>query len=176
MLTPDERAGRAGNAAAALSNRAAVNLDLALTDTQLADATEELSLLLRSIPQCLLERGPSLDLALRRYEQIWLPLVAQSHSVDMAPPPDVAWVWLCHQLAPNHYEEDTKKLVDVVPPRSPSALQRGTIERPAGLLRLRVTFTPMSNRRSCARTTRYVTAEAARTTHAHYTRTTSPIT
>ena len=44
-----------------------------------------------------------LDLeSLRRYKHLWLPLV-NSHSVDLIPPPDIAWLWHCHRLAPRDY-------------------------------------------------------------------------
>ncbi len=47
--------------------------------------------------------------AVRRYEQCWLPLVAahaatRARSV-LAPPLDVAWVWLLHVLDPVNYAE-----------------------------------------------------------------------
>ena len=45
--------------------------------------------------------------AVRRYETCWLPLVAahaatRARSV-LAPPLDVAWVWLVHALDPQNY-------------------------------------------------------------------------
>jgi Glycine-rich domain-containing protein-like len=47
--------------------------------------------------------------AVRRYETCWLPLVAahaatRARSV-IAPPLDVAWVWLLHALDPVNYAE-----------------------------------------------------------------------
>jgi hypothetical protein len=47
--------------------------------------------------------------AVRRYETCWLPLVA-AHAATrarslLAPPLDVAWVWLLHALDPVHYAE-----------------------------------------------------------------------
>ena len=43
------------------------------------------------------------------------------------PPPDVAWVWLVHQLAPERYAEDTTKLLggEIAKPRPLSAWLRG---------------------------------------------------
>ncbi|KAG0482307.1 hypothetical protein HPP92_010391 [Vanilla planifolia] len=48
--------------------------------------------------------------AIRRYEEIWLPLVANistdsSSSPMILPPPDVDWVWLCHCLDPESYRK-----------------------------------------------------------------------
>jgi hypothetical protein len=52
-----------------------------------------------------------------RYINKWLPLMAhhQKEATDtkmptsmmMIPPPDVAWLWHCHRLAPKHYEAYT---------------------------------------------------------------------
>jgi hypothetical protein len=47
----------------------------------------------------------------RRYKDLWLPLVAKSYESErvvrnqLAPPPDIAWLWHCHRLAPAKYEE-----------------------------------------------------------------------
>ena len=60
--------------------------------------------------------------SLRRYQELWLPLVATvatKANADTAlastpttttiteqllyPPPDIAWLWHCHRLAPKHY-------------------------------------------------------------------------
>jgi hypothetical protein len=53
----------------------------------------------------------------RRYSKLWLPLVAtQLHKDDkhskhicLIPPPDVAWLWHCHRLAPFHYAHYVKQ-------------------------------------------------------------------
>ena len=45
---------------------------------------------------------PSL-VSLRRYRDIWLPLVHQCNDTQLIPPPDVAWLWHCHRLAPKDY-------------------------------------------------------------------------
>ncbi|KAI6233015.1 hypothetical protein M3Y99_00962400 [Aphelenchoides fujianensis] len=46
--------------------------------------------------------------AIRRYEQIWLPMQkAKTGGMDaVIPPLDVHWVWHCHILSPTHYQED----------------------------------------------------------------------
>jgi len=61
---------------------------------------------------------PSLK-SLQRYTELWLPMVAKEVK-SMVPPPDVAWLWHCHRLAPGHYERYVLsrfgKLVEAVPP------------------------------------------------------------
>ena len=111
----------------ALSITAVPDLALSITAEELLCATEDLLFLLRAVPPCLLKRGPELTHALWRYEKIWLPLAAQATPDDstvVVPPPDVAWVWLCHQLAPEHYVKDVTALCRSVPTRLPSDRQR----------------------------------------------------
>jgi hypothetical protein len=49
--------------------------------------------------------------AIRRYERLWLPLLAANGRRDgadgagLAAPLDVAWVWWCHSLAPLRYRQ-----------------------------------------------------------------------
>ena len=43
--------------------------------------------------------------SLLRYVDCWLPLVDKHPSTPLIPPPDVAWLWHCHRLAPKDYEE-----------------------------------------------------------------------
>ena len=51
--------------------------------------------------------GPEVANAIRRYEFLWLPLVAEFGSrVQLEPPLDIAWVWHCHMLAPYNYHKD----------------------------------------------------------------------
>ena len=59
--------------------------------------------------------GPTVKNAIRRYEQIWLPLVAETKAKELAPPLDVHWVWHVHMLAPYFYEKDCLRMVNVVP-------------------------------------------------------------
>jgi Glycine-rich domain-containing protein-like len=55
--------------------------------------------------------SPAAIESIRRYQDLWLPLVAatsgqgsnKSVTVLLFPPPDIAWVWHCHRLAPKHY-------------------------------------------------------------------------
>jgi hypothetical protein len=48
--------------------------------------------------------------SLRRYRNLWLPLIDFSYDdttlreKDLIPPPDVAWLWHCHRLAPEAYK------------------------------------------------------------------------
>jgi Glycine-rich domain-containing protein-like len=64
---------------------------------------------------------PRLMESLRRYQDLWLPLVAATSVmpasyctgssttppalllIQLIPPPDIAWVWHCHRLAPKQY-------------------------------------------------------------------------
>lgn len=64
--------------------------------------------------------GPVSPASLDRYLDLWLPLVAAAsgttatsissnkgdcrHHQSLIPPPDIAWLWHCHRLAPLHYE------------------------------------------------------------------------
>ena len=58
----------------------------------------------------LLSHEVVLAAAIRRYERLWLPLLA-AHGRDggdgagLAAPLDVAWVWWCHSLAPHPYRK-----------------------------------------------------------------------
>ena len=47
--------------------------------------------------------------SLRRYHDLWLPLVASHKEHELIPPPDVAWLWHCHRLAPNQYNHYVKQ-------------------------------------------------------------------
>jgi Glycine-rich domain-containing protein-like len=44
-------------------------------------------------------------LSLQRYVHCWLPLVQKHPHLLLIPPADVAWLWHCHRLAPEDYEE-----------------------------------------------------------------------
>ena len=52
------------------------------------------------------------DHSLRRYLNFWVPLVAeaQKRNQQVIPPPDIAWMWHCHRLAPYRYSEHVKGL------------------------------------------------------------------
>ena len=58
----------------------------------------------------LLSHEAVLAAAIRRYERLWLPLLA-AHGRDggdgagLAAPLDIAWVWWCHSLAPHPYRK-----------------------------------------------------------------------
>ncbi|XP_057550738.1 glycine-rich domain-containing protein 1 isoform X1 [Amaranthus tricolor] len=57
---------------------------------------------------------PTLLEAIRRYEDLWMPLIAdltvgQNHRPPMILPPfDIEWIWYCHTLKPAHYREYCK--------------------------------------------------------------------
>ena len=52
--------------------------------------------------------------SLRRYTQLWLPLVNDHPEKELIPPPDIAWLWHCHRLAPRDYERYVKERFGVV--------------------------------------------------------------
>jgi hypothetical protein len=41
--------------------------------------------------------------SLRRYRDLWLTLVVEHADKELIPPPDIAWLWHCHRLAPYRY-------------------------------------------------------------------------
>ncbi|CAL4111640.1 unnamed protein product [Meganyctiphanes norvegica] len=76
-----------------------------------------------------LYRGPVVKQALRRYEQVWLPLAASHKDGEfLLPPEDVHWVWLVHMLAPVQYKKNCQTVVGkLIDHRlvTTKALQRG---------------------------------------------------
>ena len=46
---------------------------------------------------------PTTTRSLNRYLHNWLPLIVNDPSTPTIPPPDVAWLWHCHRLAPRKY-------------------------------------------------------------------------
>lgn len=77
--------------------------------------------------------GPYAVEAARRYEQIWLPMLAQGSSLcdsfSAIPPLDVAFTWLVHRLNPAAYAADIKRIFGEE--KSASALSRGYNSRQA---------------------------------------------
>ena len=71
---------------------------------------------LETVDQCPVLSDPSvLSSAVRRYESIWLPLVAAAINPNsLSPPLDVHWIWHCHMLSPYDYQADCKRLVGKV--------------------------------------------------------------
>lgn len=63
--------------------------------------------------------------SLRRYTELWLPLVAKRPLEPMVPPADVAWLWHCHRLAPGRYTAFIKGRfnINVLDPYCPFTLQ-----------------------------------------------------
>lgn len=47
--------------------------------------------------------------SLRRYRDLWLPLVSQNRGAQLVPPVDIAWLWHCHRLAPFRYTSYCKQ-------------------------------------------------------------------
>ncbi len=51
-----------------------------------------------------LYNGPYSPVAVARYTHVWLPMLAgHPDPTSLVPPLDVAYVWLCHRLAPERY-------------------------------------------------------------------------
>lgn len=79
--------------------------------------------------------GPVLKNAIRRYEHLWLPLIALQQRMygrtNLAAPLDIAWVWHVHMLAPHHYEKDCDNIVSGLVDHYPVTPR----QRQAGLLR-----------------------------------------
>lgn len=59
------------------------------------------------------ERGNAIFAqAMRRYRDIWLPLVANYPKVPLVPPSDIAFLWHCHRLCPLVYVKYCQKHFD----------------------------------------------------------------
>ncbi|XP_057306301.1 uncharacterized protein LOC130644637 [Hydractinia symbiolongicarpus] len=64
---------------------------------------------------------PVLQNAVYRYENYWLPLVAEK--CEFLPAPlDIEWVWHCHILNPVAYVEDCRRIVNTVVDHKPMFL------------------------------------------------------
>ena len=59
----------------------------------------------------LLTNPDLLALSIRRYEQLWLPLVDEYRSEQLVPPIDIAWMWYCHMLSPLSYRRDCRLIL-----------------------------------------------------------------
>ena len=53
--------------------------------------------------------------AIRRYETIWLPLLAENPGVSLEAPLDVHWVWHVHMLCPKKYAADCESIIGMIP-------------------------------------------------------------
>lgn len=63
-------------------------------------------------------QGAYLKEALRRYEQLWLPLLASQRRAggawqQLVPPLDVAFIWHLHRLHPSAYETDCAAVLEL---------------------------------------------------------------
>ena len=52
-----------------------------------------------------------LELSIRRYEQLWFPLVDENRSTQIVAPIDIAWMWYCHMLCPLAYRRDCRLIL-----------------------------------------------------------------
>lgn len=92
--------------------------------------------------------GPVLKNAIRRYEHLWLPLIAHQQRIhertNLAAPLDIAWVWHVHMLAPHYYEKDCDNIVSGLVdhyPLTPRQRQAG-LQRPKRVWEKRYPFEP----------------------------------
>ena len=69
-----------------------------------------------------LSSEPVIRNAIYRYEQYWLPLVAEYEEIFLPAPLDIEWVWHCHILNPSQYRIDCTKIVNKVVDHRPYKL------------------------------------------------------
>eukprot|EP00522_Entomoneis_paludosa_P003777 CAMPEP_0172475808 /NCGR_PEP_ID=MMETSP1065-20121228/70059_1 /TAXON_ID=265537 /ORGANISM="Amphiprora paludosa, Strain CCMP125" /LENGTH=563 /DNA_ID=CAMNT_0013234023 /DNA_START=190 /DNA_END=1878 /DNA_ORIENTATION=+ len=95
-----------------------------LNSTELVShATKHIAFLRQLHAQGISLEQPS-SKSIDRYLNVWLPLVAADNHDNAPsariPPPEVAWLWHCHRLAPFQYEKYTTKrfgkILEAVPP------------------------------------------------------------
>ncbi|KAG2317031.1 hypothetical protein Bca4012_067928 [Brassica carinata] len=89
-------------------------LDAVRIGTNIVSAARRLIVLLKSIGDCQwLHHPPVISEAIRRYEELWMPLIsdltAGSKPPIILPPLDVEWVWFCHSLNPVSYRDYCQK-------------------------------------------------------------------
>ncbi|KAJ0254474.1 Enolase [Hirschfeldia incana] len=89
-------------------------LDAIRIGTDIVSAARRLIVLLRSIGDCQwLHHPPVISEAIRRYEELWMPLISDltvgSKPPIILPPLDVEWVWFCHSLNPVSYRDYCQK-------------------------------------------------------------------
>ena len=101
----------AGNNIHLVFREKSINISL-----DLVDAARKQLVFLREVDKHPdLYSGDLVRKAIRRYEQMWLPLAAEHNGKEIAPPLDVHWVWHVHMLAPYYYEKDCLEIVKCVP-------------------------------------------------------------
>lgn len=106
---------------------------LSYSTDDLVEASQKHVSFLRAMHRLGTSISPVSSRSLDRYTQLWLPLVAAAYTQvktdtnaatateasqvtpndgslpGLVPPPDVAWLWHCHRLAPLHYKEYVTK-------------------------------------------------------------------
>ena len=94
-----------------LSDRSSISLDLVAASQNLLQFLEVVD------KSGDLYEGPNVSNALRRYETIWLPLLAslpEPAREAILPPLDVYWIWVVHMLSPTAYRRDCEAVVGCV--------------------------------------------------------------
>ncbi|XP_023643909.1 uncharacterized protein LOC17894200 isoform X2 [Capsella rubella] len=101
-----------GVAARSLSEISEV--DAVRIGADIVSAARRLIALLRSVGDCQwLHHPPVISEAIRRYDELWMPLVSDL-TVGLKPPMilppiDIEWVWFCHTLNPVSYRDYCQK-------------------------------------------------------------------
>ncbi|CAH9073857.1 unnamed protein product [Cuscuta epithymum] len=75
-----------------------------------AAARRNLSFLKLMAESLCLHQTPALLESIRRYDELWMPLISDLTTNGLTPPmilppPDIEWVWLCHSLNPANYRK-----------------------------------------------------------------------
>jgi Glycine-rich domain-containing protein-like len=109
-------------------------MDLNDFSANLVEGSKKHLLFLTALHNAGVTLAPPVVESLRRYVELWLPLVhtSQQQQQDLAkliPPPDVAWLWHCHRLAPLKYEAYARGrfgcLIEAMPPFAVQMEQSG---------------------------------------------------
>jgi Glycine-rich domain-containing protein-like len=85
----------------------------------LVEASQDLIDFQRDLHALGVTLAPATLKSVYRYEKLWLPLVAKHANLSsdpshvLVPPPDIAWLWHCHRMAPFRYESYCKTILGV---------------------------------------------------------------
>jgi Glycine-rich domain-containing protein-like len=114
-MTISSNLSYSSNWKAKVSNKSNDSASKQLFSSDLVEASQNLLIFLRGIHASGASLAQVTVKAIQRYEKLWLPLVAEHGklfsdlSSALVPPPDIAWLWHCHRLAPYRYESYCSK-------------------------------------------------------------------
>ena len=104
--TMDERSTNLGSTEAARIRMIAVSSPPWVESTLVRNALNYVDFLQRLHATGVTLQQNTFIHALNRYLHFWLPLVGKYPSETvLIPPADIAWLWHCHRLSPNRYED-----------------------------------------------------------------------